>query len=100
MATALLGTVGCLAAAGLLVSRVVVLVVGRVCLFIADGHGMICGDLVREGLAYVLLSAVLSDGAGGVAIPRMSFWDTHNAGVGPEVELRSCREAVECMGIV
>jgi hypothetical protein len=30
----------------------------------------------------------------------MSFQDTHDAGVGPEVDLRSCREAVECMGIV
>jgi hypothetical protein len=99
-AAALLGTVRCPAAAGSLVNRVVVLVVGRVCLFVADGHGMGCGDLVRESLAYVLPSAVLSDGVGGAAIPRMSFWDTHNTGVSPEVELRRCREAVECMGIV
>jgi hypothetical protein len=45
-AAVLLGTVGCLVATGSLVSGVVVLVVGRVCLFVADGHEMGCGDLV------------------------------------------------------
>jgi hypothetical protein len=30
----------------------------------------------------------------------MSFRDTHNTEVSPEVELHSCREAVECMDII
>jgi hypothetical protein len=30
----------------------------------------------------------------------MSFRDTHDTEVSPEVELHSCREAVECMDII